>query len=214
MRQSPALPISRDQVERAVGPSPWDLTNEVLYKLCRKYPTHTDERIILAKINIIGRVYAAAIERRKYVEPGVGGDKFYITRVLPEILGSKLDEWIAEAKGVNPQSDAALPVLLDVHKRTTDLFNSISGQNKRSLASKYLHFHVPELFYIFDTRAEAAVRKLRGFIGKAIRPGASGDPTYEHFAAKCALLKSRCETEFGIRLSPRKLDNLLLAIVS
>jgi hypothetical protein len=47
-------------------------------------------------------------------------------------------------------------------------------------------------------------------IGKASPPTMSGDRTYCNFAAKCALLKSRCEAEFGISLSPRKLDNLLL----
>jgi hypothetical protein len=41
-----------------------------------------------------------------------------------------------------------------------------------------------------------------------------GDPKYSNFAAKCALVKSRCKTDFGIRLSPRELDYLLLSMPS
>jgi hypothetical protein len=102
--------------------------------------------------------------------------------------------------------------MVEVHKLTTNLFNKISELNKRSLASKYLHFHVPELFYIFDSRAEMAIRDCQEFIGKFNGPKAPGDRVYSTFAAKCALLKSRCSTEFGLSLSPRELDNLLLSI--
>ena len=204
--------ISRGEVERAAGPNPWDLTNEILYALCREHPNHTDAEAILAKINIIGRVYAAAVERRKTIVPGETGDLFYLSRVVPEIRKSELDKWIAEAKETDPESESALDVLVDVHKRTTDLFNRISGLDKRSLASKYLHFHVPELFFIYDSRAALAIRSLRGSIGDARRPMVSGDREYSNFVARCASLRFLCESEFEITLSPRKLDNLLLAI--
>lgn len=44
--------------------TPWDLGNQVLYDVCRQNPDHTDEQAIIAKILLIGRTYAAAIERR------------------------------------------------------------------------------------------------------------------------------------------------------
>lgn len=206
--------IRRSQIEKALGPSPWDLTNKILYDLCRDHPNHTDRDAILAKMQIIGRVYAASIERRKNKKDEETTDSFYFSKVAPAIRRSKLDEWIDEAKFTTPDSDGALAVMVKVHKRTTNLFSKISGLNKRSLASKYLHFHVPRLFYILDSRAERAIGKFQGRIGKANLPRTSGDPKYRVFAAKCALLKSRCETEFGITLSPRKLDNLLLSMTS
>ena len=42
----------------------WDLGNKVLYDLCSSYPYHKTDEEIIAKIWLIGRSYAAAIERR------------------------------------------------------------------------------------------------------------------------------------------------------
>ena len=54
-----------DCLEKAKAPSPWNVGNKVLYDLCRERPLHTDTQAVLAKIWLIGRAYAAAIERRK-----------------------------------------------------------------------------------------------------------------------------------------------------
>lgn len=43
----------------------WDLGNRVLYDLCQSHPEHTRDDEIVAKIWLIGRSYAASIERRK-----------------------------------------------------------------------------------------------------------------------------------------------------
>jgi hypothetical protein len=214
MSKSPGHPIRREQLEQARASSLWNLTNQVLYDLCGKHPTHTDREAVLAKIQIIGRVYAASIERRKNKKGDESTDSFYFSRVVPLIQQSKLDEWIDEAKSTNPDSGEALVVMVRVHNSTTDLFSKISGLNKRSLASKYLHFHVPDLFYIFDSRAERAMRQFRGVIGKPFTPGVPGDRAYSSFAAKCALVKSLCNDDFGVRLTARELDNLLLSMVS
>ena len=214
MKRATIHPICRSHVERAIGPTPWDLTNKILYGLCQDHPARTDRDAVLAKMLIIGRVYSASIERRKNKKAEETTDSFYFSNVAPAIVGSKLDDWIDEAKAADPDSDKALTVMVEVHKLTTDLFSQISGLEKRSLASKYLHFHVPELFYVLDSRAERPIRGFRGFIGKASPPTTAGDNTYSNFVAKCALLRSRCETEFGIKLSPRKLDNLLLSMTS
>jgi hypothetical protein len=41
-----------------------------------------------------------------------------------------------------------------------DLFAAITQREKRSLASKYLHFHVPHVFYLYDSRARRAITKV------------------------------------------------------
>ena len=61
--------ITREDVSFALAPSPWDLGNEVLYSLCHDYPKHDRGDAIIAKIWLIGRSYAAAIERRKNADP-------------------------------------------------------------------------------------------------------------------------------------------------
>jgi hypothetical protein len=202
----------RKNAKAAAGTTPWDLANGYLYELCRDYPTHHNPDAVLAKILIIGRVYTAAIERRQSVDPSDTGDSFYLQRVVPDLMNSHLDDWISEAKETDPASEGALDVMVRVHKHAMDLFNRISGLNKRSLASKYLHFHVPELFFIYDTRAVQGVRGLRSFIRNNKKRPLTGDHEYSRLASKCAALTSYCRAHFDITLSPRKLDNLLLNI--
>jgi hypothetical protein len=213
MKNSPVM-VRREQIDKARAPSPWDLTNRVLYELCREHPTHTDRGAVLAKVQIIGRVYAASIERRRNKEEDETTDSFYFSQVAPLILESELDRWIDEARSAIVGSSDSLAVMVKIHKLTTELFSEISGLNKRSLASKYLHFHVPALFYIFDSRAEAAIRQFRGVIGSTRAPGVAGDRPYRSFATKCELVKSVVKADFGVTLSTRELDNLLLSMVS
>ncbi|MCS3892889.1 hypothetical protein M2171_002022 [Bradyrhizobium japonicum USDA 38] len=204
--------VSRSDVERAKQANPWNLTNSVLYKLCSDHPTHMERDAVLAKINIIGRVYAAAIERRKVVLPDETNESFYISSVAPAVMESSLDDWINRAKSVDPDGPTALSVMLEVHKLTTELFNQISGLNKRSLASKYLHFHVPHLFFIFDSRAQTGIGSLS--LPKLIersRPRRH-DRVYAAFAERCVALRSHCESRFGVKLTPRELDNLVLGV--
>lgn len=69
--------LTDERVRQAMGTTPWDLGNQVLYDLCRQYPGHTDEQAVIAKIWLIGRTYAAAIERR-WTKSELTGDRFYL----------------------------------------------------------------------------------------------------------------------------------------
>ena len=53
----------------------WSFGNQILYDMCLKNPSHTNENVIIGKIWLIGRSYAAAIERIK--EKSVPSDDFY-----------------------------------------------------------------------------------------------------------------------------------------
>lgn len=192
-------------VESARAKSPWDFGNNTLYALCRDNPEHTDVGIVVAKIWLIGRSYAAAIERRK--NKADGNDDFYVTTVAPAIIKSGLDAWIRKANNSKSWGD-----MIEAHHKTTQLFNEISGLEKRSLASKYLHFHVPKLFYIYDTRAVAALRKLKSFTGRAGRKADNCDNEYRKLAEKCRALAVRIKQDYNIDMSPREIDNFLLAI--
>ncbi len=191
---------------------PWflDFGNEVLYQLCRKHPGHSDASIAAAKVWLIGRSYAAAIERRRITEPDPGN--FYRDRVAPEMVRSKIDERLSALKVVRNVTNHSFPAIVETHKYVTDLFGRISGQDKRSLASKYLHFHAPGLFFIYDSQAVKGIRKLSKITGRASKNGCGGDNEYRKFAEKCLALRDHIHDRHGVMLTPRQIDRLLLQL--
>ena len=163
---------------------------------------------VIAKVWIIGRTYAAAIERRS--NRTTLNDEFYIKTVGPAIVRSKIDPWIANARRYHQPNDESFATLMKVHYQVMQLFNAISGLNKRALASKYLHFHAPNLFYIYDSRAVAAMRQLASIVGRVTGTITNADEKYCRFASKCLRLQNHVQRQFGVCLTPRQFDNLLL----
>jgi hypothetical protein len=205
------MPLNlRSAVKLARSASPWDLGNDVLYELCRKHPLHEEVPAVLAKIWLIGRSYAAAIERRRDKE--YQNDNFYIQSVAPAIIRSDIDKWIQSAARHSVPSEKSFYVILSTHANVTTLFSAISGLEKRSLASKYLHFHLPNLFYIYDTRAVEAMRLLSSIVGRASGRTKAVDNEYRKFAEKCLRLQMHIYEKFNLLLTPRQIDNLLLHI--
>lgn len=203
--------LTRNFVKSAIAPTLWDFSNKLLYDLCSQHPNHTDQDKIIAKILFIGRVYAAAIERRKNKSDSEPNDDFYVNVVAPQIHKSPIDHWLQQAQSVIPGTNTGFSTLVTVHKNVMDLFSRISGLDKRSLASKYLHFHVPKLFYIFDSRAVAGMRIFSPELPRASRSDNNGDNEYRKFVEKCSHLSNYCEKQFGLHLLPRQVDMLLLA---
>src|SRR5207237_7780114 len=120
----------------------WDLGNRALYDLCTKYSRHENVNEILAKIWIIGRSYAAAIERRRKFH-NYEGDSFHRHIVGPRMLAARIDDWLQPLKTIQRPSLENATQIIEVHKKLTDLFYQMTKLEKRSLASKYLHFHFP-----------------------------------------------------------------------
>lgn len=199
-------------VHRATASTPWDLGNKVLYDLCHENPTHVETSAVIAKVWLIGRSYAAAIERRR--NKNDDNDDFYVQTVAPSIVQSGIDTWIQAAGTFAAPSKDSLSTILATHSQVTTLFSEISGLEKRSLASKYLHFHKPNLFYIYDTRAVESLRKLSNVVGRATRitAGTRSDNEYRKFAQKCLVLQEHIKESFNVALTPREIDKLLLYI--
>ncbi len=189
--------------ERAV----WNLGNNVLYDLCKNNPNHKTPEEIVAKIWLIGRSYAAAIERRK--NKVKENDKFYEEIVVNALKNSDLDLKLKQIKKYDKITESNLNDLLEVHKYLVDVFYGITQMYKRSLASKYLHFHLPNLFYIYDSRANNALKKI--LPNQRIKlPIGNFDNEYAKFSKKMYILQTQIEKETKTLLSPRELDNLLL----
>lgn len=190
----------------------WNLGNQVLYDMCSKNPLHTSADIIVGKIWLIGRSYAAAIERRKGNTEQ--SDDFYYEVVAPKLLsvGKELDERLESLNHYSCPCDSNLDEVLNTHKFLTDTFFEITNLDKRSLASKYLHFHCPQLFYIYDTRSSQGIRKyVKVDKQRLYNHYPSGcDTEYADFCVRMLEFQEYVERSQGKLLSARDMDNLLL----
>lgn len=205
------MDITSALVQSATCPSPWDLGNDVLYDLCRAHPGHSSEPAVIAKIWLIGRSYAAAIERRRNKTDE--NDDFYVEVVAPKVKSSGIDAWLQKLGSFAAPTDANFEQIVRVHGHVTDLFEQITGLEKRSLASKYLHFHLPHLFFIYDARAVKGLQRLQQVVGRASSASiAGGDNEYRKFFEKCLRLQAEIKKRFGASVSPRETDKLLLQV--
>lgn len=103
--------------------------------MCRDEPRHTNCDVISGKIWLIGRAYAAAIER------GAGdaikdGEDFHET-IAPEIKASGIDRWLDDIADVKIVDFTNLHRILAVHQRFNLMLKELTQLDRRSFASKY-----------------------------------------------------------------------------
>lgn len=203
--------ISRQLVERAQSSTPWDVGNGVLYDLCRRFPDHGDAGGVVAKVWLIGRAYSASIERgRGESEFGALNNETFYAEKVPEVLRkSNLDRKLGPLRKLKRLDSGNLAAILDVHRYLVDRLEELTAKRKRSLASKYLHFHLPNLFFIYDSRAAASLDSLEK---SSVDVGTDCDPQYAPFVTKAMRLRERVNDQHGVELSPRELDRLLLML--
>jgi hypothetical protein len=106
-----------------------------------------------------------------------------------------------------------IPQILRVHNDLMTTLSKITDLDKRSFCSKYLHFHLPDLFFIYDSRALTALRDFTSRVPKELRhiPQLTFvDKEYATFFCKCFDLKNKIEVEHKTKLTTRQLDNLLI----
>lgn len=178
-------------------------SDEVLYRMCKEKPLHNDIDIIQSKLLIIGRTYSAAIERK-------AGPDFRMENAAEILRDSDIDKHIGLLRKIKRVKKCNLGTLLCAHKYLTDVMHEATGLNKRSLASKYLHFHAPKAVFIFDTIAK---RNIRGLIPPRTRFTYNGtyDDEYEKFALRCLFFRDNVlERQLGGKASPRRIDMQLL----
>ncbi len=206
------MKVDRSAIEECKKDDVWALGNKVLYDLCAKHPHHTKEDEIVAKIWLIGRSYAAAIERRKPIENEPRGDDFYTKMVVPALEDPKMDNWLDDLKSLKPMSTEAISLALKIHKHLTIKFANLSRSNKRSLASKYLHFHLPNHFFLYDNRALSGLRELTKDDKHRLQKtmDVECDKEYSKFYNKMVNLKRMIIESKKIDLNPRQMDRLLL----
>jgi len=198
--------------------SDWDFTNKILYDMCAQNPTHNDPQIIIAKTLIIGRSYAAAIERGRDMSENLDSDFFYTIGVVKAFQNSNIDNLINDLRNKTLSVDI-LPQIIKVHHFVMELLRPITGSNKRSFSSKYLHFHLPKLFFIYDSRAASVIGYYTGKKSEWLNANTKQltslsenphDEQYLTYFLKCMSLQDRINNEYNILLSLRQIDNLLM----
>lgn len=200
-----------DSFEKAKNERKWKLGNEILYKMCQDHPLHTDLEEIRAKIWLIGRSYAAAIERRKNKKNI--NDNFYDDFVEAFVKFNKefnLDSKLIALKN-KELSETTINEILKIHNELTRFFYTQTKLDKRSLASKYLHFHVP-IFPIYDSRAKDSINKIVS--GKIDSSNLIGDKEYSKFCYKLIFLINSIKKETGYTPTAREVDTYLIMVAN
>lgn len=202
--------VTKKQIDECLKPKAWDIGNSTLYKLCEDNLDHSTTEKIVAKTWLIGRSYSVALERVK--EKKYSSDNFYTERVAPEFKKSNIDYLINELKLLEVNIENSTKIL-ELHFYLIKIIRNITNMNKRSFASKYLHFHLPKLFFIYDTRAVSALKKIVPVLPvemKKYYKTLNFDSDYTDFLFRCLYLQKIIASEHNIILSPREIDNLLL----
>lgn len=102
---------------------------------------------------------------------------------------------------------------LETHNYLVGILKKITNHNNRSFSSKHLHFHIPELFFIYDSRAKKVIRKFKNRISleyQSILELDNIDSEYAKFYIKYFKLKNQITLNYEIVLTNREIDNLLI----
>lgn len=163
---------------------------------------------------LIGRAYSATIERRRTSEeePFAENENFYDHRFAPIYQEANLDEVFKPLYDYSDINKNTITPILEVHRVLTQTLHKVTKQWKRSLATKYLHFHFPDLIFIYDKRASNTLGK---YVPRWWKRELEEDPRYDMYYYRFCLsmmnLRDAIDADYHIKLSPRQLDNLLLS---
>lgn len=203
---------SKKQIEKSQQETLWGHGNNILYNLCKNNYEHKKDDVIITKVLFIGRIYAAALERNS-VNKNIDNTTFYFNTIPSTFGKSELDDRLSNLKAIGELTKDNIPSVLETHKYLMDTIKPITDLNSRSFCSKYLHFHLPNLFFIYDS---IALRNMGTYISripnaqyKIIRDN-EFDNEYAKFFCKCFVLRNEIKTQYEIELTTRQLDNLLL----
>jgi len=205
-----------EQVIKAKQDNVWDFGNKLLYDLCQNNFDHDQDECILTKVLFIGRVYASAVERRRNKNNEIN-DNFYIDTIAPTFRESELDNQLKSLKDIRNFTIDNIEQILQAHFYLITTLKKITNLEKRSFSSKYLHFHLPDLFFIYDSRAVTALRSFTSRVPKdlkSILQLETVDTEYAKFYCKCFDLKREIANRYNIALTMRQFDNLLIEVAN
>ena len=164
------MPLDRQTWQAAVAEYwKWQLSDEVLYKLCRKWPRHSDLRKVYAKVNIIGRAFGTGIERQVDTGGARGTARDRVADALHDNR-TAVDRLVRRLQHITePLSVESLRKCVAAHGQFVAILQNVTrrGQTPRTFAAKYLHCHAP-VVPIFDSMSRDALKPLVP-LGPALR---------------------------------------------
>lgn len=181
----------------------WDIGNSALYQLCKDHPDHKRVDEIVAKVWLIGRSYAAAVERRQNKHES--SDRFYVM-VAERLINSEIDKHINSLPKALRLSEDNIVEIDKAHEYLSKIFKELTGKYKISLASKYLHFHRP-IVPIYDSRANKSIKQV---VSGKIRNHNEKRSDYLIFSSRFLLLQEFLLQETKHVYTPREIDKFLL----
>lgn len=195
----------------------YDIGNSILYEMCKNNFGHTSSGAILAKTILIGRAYAVSLDRGKdkgksekeKLEQKLINDDFYQKQVVPIFINSDLDNELLKLKDIKSPRGKENEILT-LHNKLQKMLLPINQEEKTSFCSKYLHFHLPDLFFIFDSRAKSVINQF--IINEKVNyfTDTNFDSEYSIFYSKARHIQDKIEKDFKRQLTPRQVDNLFL----
>ena len=203
----------------------WDLGNKVLYNLCKEHPLHVKPDVVAAKIWLIGRAYAASIERRKN-KKNETNDQFYekvVNAIIKFNNQEELDKKIKELNSTQLNEDMIKQILI-AHKKLLEVLKKLTELNKRSFVSKYLHFHCDKV-PLYDSQANGAinalskehkteVNKIKNNLNKD-RGKNDYDEDYLNFCSRYLFWYRKFNSEIKFeKISARHIDDYLLYLAN
>ena len=214
----PRLTVSRAELDAAVTSfqAEWGMVDEVLYRLCRDFPSHDSQSAVMAKVALIERAYAAGLERQVKFDRKKGEQPIVVAGEYVWARGHEIDELLAPLRHISePLSTQSMAGIVEQHGRFVQLLRGTTrgeSLSPRSFASKYLHFHC-RVVPIYDEYARQAITRLvrweRSYAPFPLPP--HGDPEYWDYCVRFCRLYDACR-QAGTKATVKELDAFLWAV--
>ena len=198
------------------GINVWSVGNDFLYKLFSENISHVDSSEIVAKVWILGRTYSASIERHKNRDfpPATN---FY-EDVVPYLFkglnkSNYFDESIQLLRGLREDEiEDNLDDILTLHLKLQSAIQKFTKDKKTSFCSKYLHFHCPNCYFIYDSIARNNIKGLLHMLDLESHKRVlnTGDPAYSLFYGKCQEARKALELKYQTTITIREFDTVLM----
>ncbi len=154
------------------------VSDQVLYDMCKAYPSHDTFAHIFAKVNIIDRIYRTNLRFRRISLIDLS-EYIYSKRKTVD----KIFEQLMRLK--TPTADniiltSTLESIIELHGCMVSLLERFTGTEESSFVSKYMHFHRREIVPILDRRARKAIQ-VYSPSGDALRKPQNANSRYYDF---------------------------------